>query len=62
MLDLPESLAYLDAPTFAVPSTHSSARPNSRGPQPAAPTLTIYGYRIGEEADPQLCGLPDLVY
>ena len=62
MLELPEALAHLDAPAFAVPSTCPSARSNGRGPQPGPLTLTIYGYQIGEEADPQLCGLPGLVY
>ncbi len=31
-------------------------------PEPAPPTLSIYGYQIGAEADPLLSGHPDLAY
>lgn len=60
MRELPEFLAPFDA--ISVSGFSASSATNATQGMTAPPTFFLYGYLIGEDTDPLLCGHPDLVY
>ena len=62
MRELSEARAHRNAPASAVPPPRAAGASGCQVAQDGPGTRCFYGYRIGEEPDPLLCGHPDLRY
>ncbi|TPG63078.1 hypothetical protein EAH73_18695 [Hymenobacter nivis] len=62
MRELPEYLAHFDTIADAGYAPSGTTTAPGQQSKTTSSTFFLYGYLIGEDADPLLCGHPDLRY